>query len=80
MFIIFGWGFTTKSVKGFFLSGCPKCGLRLQVIKITKWFTLFFIPIFPYSRKLYLYCERCDSYYGPFTEDDLLRIKLGLIK
>lgn len=78
MFIIFGWGFVTKSQKGFFPIGCSKCKVFLQVVKVTKWFTLFFIPVIPYSRELFLYCEKCDSFYGPFTEDELLRMKLDL--
>lgn len=43
---------------------CNNCGTdsAWQLIRVSKWFTLFFIPIIPYSFKEYLTCPRCD--YG----------------
>ena len=63
MFIIFGWGHVrTTHLWNTAELTCPNCHntTRWQVIKIQHWFTLFFLPIFPYSTKHYLKCPICD--------------------
>jgi predicted nucleic-acid-binding Zn-ribbon protein len=61
--IIFGWWrritrniWPTQRIK------CSHCGnenfFYLKVV--TTWFTLFFIPIFPYERYHFLYCPTCE--------------------
>lgn len=47
---------------------CPVCNLvtayELKVIQ--KYFTLFFIPLFPYGKKIeYLECQRCKVPFKP---------------
>ena len=62
--IIYGWG--KQTVKDYGESKYERCGNcdnphKTHVIKITKWFTLFFIPIIPYSKKYYFICPACKS-------------------
>jgi hypothetical protein len=42
---------------------CAGCGVAayFQVLRVSKWFTLFFIPIFPYSVRYYHLCPTCGS-------------------
>jgi Protein of unknown function (DUF2510)/zinc-ribbon family len=30
-----------------------------RILKVTKWFTLFFLPVIPFSRKYYSVCVQC---------------------
>ena len=62
LFVIFGWGFTTNHVFGaVFPLLCPNChNEQFWVLKrIRRWFTLFFIPIFPYESNHVLQCPIC---------------------
>lgn len=64
------WGFrprrTTLSQGEFF---CPRCGGDRQYVKqgVRRWFTLFFIPLFPISgqRNVHVVCTTCK---GAFNE------------
>ena len=42
---------------------CNVCGeeSRWQLWRIASWFTLFFIPVFPYYIKQILICPICNS-------------------
>jgi len=44
---------------------CQHCGNHepWYLIKVTTWFTLFFIPIFPYQVKRIYVCPICQSHY-----------------
>lgn len=41
---------------------CPRCGNvnSFQVVRVARWFTLFWIPIFPYSFKYFMVCPVCQ--------------------
>ena len=61
--IIFGWGHGTKKNYGATLAiTCPNCKNKtwLQLSRNRKWFTLFFIPVIPYSTKHLLCCDVCS--------------------
>ena len=63
MFVIFGFGRRTVRVLGFTAARlCGNCRNTSQwkVIKVTRWFTLFFIPIIPYSSKYVAMCPTCS--------------------
>lgn len=63
--LIFGWGFqTTKNFGPVFKNFCGHCYNEeyWTLTRIMTWFTLFFIPIFPYKIKHYLACPICK--YG----------------
>lgn len=63
--IIFGWGCQTiKQIGIAFKQLCGHCHNEEYWVlqKITTWFTIFFIPIFPYSIKYFLSCPVCK--YG----------------
>jgi len=62
MLVIFGWGFTTTHVFGaVFPMLCPNChNEQFWVLRrIRRWFTFFFIPIFPYESSHALMCPIC---------------------
>jgi hypothetical protein len=64
-FFIFGFGKRTVDYLG---SGgtrvCPNCGNRAEwkTLRIRSWFTLFFVPIFPYKTETISMCPICE--YG----------------
>ena len=63
--IIFGWGRQTiKQIGVAFKNLCNHCHNEDYWIltRIMTWFTLFFIPVFPYSIKYFLSCPICK--YG----------------
>lgn len=63
MFIIFGWGRRTISVLGFtaanLYANCRNTS-PWKVIKVRRWFTLFFIPIIPYESRYVAMCPVCN--------------------
>lgn len=69
--IIFGWGFQTiKNFGPAFRRLCDHCHNEEYWIltRIMTWFTLFFIPIFPYEIKHHLACPICK--YGLVLNGD----------
>lgn len=63
--LIFGWGRQTiKSFGPTFRQPCSHCNNDEYWVltRIMTWFTLFFIPVFPYSIKYFLSCPICQ--YG----------------
>ncbi len=63
--IIFGWGRQIiKQIGITFKNFCSHCNNEEYWIltRITTWFTIFFIPIIPYSIKYFLSCPVCK--YG----------------
>lgn len=63
--IIFGWGRQTiKRIGIAFKRMCDHCHNEdyWVLTQITTWFTLFFIPVIPYSTKYFLSCPVCQ--YG----------------
>jgi len=63
--IIFGWGRQkTKDYGPTFKRVCDHCKNEdyWNLTSVSTWFTLFFIPIFPYSIKRFLTCPVCT--YG----------------
>lgn len=62
--IIFGWGRTTRKIEvDVPIQICEHCHSNyLYFTRVTKWFTLFFIPIIPYKTIHYFLCPHCE--YG----------------
>ncbi|WP_087016920.1 zinc-ribbon domain-containing protein [Thaumasiovibrio subtropicus] len=65
MFFIFGWGKTTTKPLGQ-ADDHAACGICSQsvpfhFIKVTHWFTLFFIPVIPYKSQAYMICPHCQN-------------------
>jgi len=63
MFILFGWGKriykkygTTEKRK------CQRCNNEEEwsIMSYSEWFTLFFIPVIPYSKKYFITCPICN--------------------
>jgi hypothetical protein len=62
--IIFGWGrVTNKNFGPTMATNCPNChnDVWLQLHKYSKWLTLFFIPVLPYSSEHLLLCDVCSQ-------------------
>ncbi|MCK9329515.1 MAG: zinc ribbon domain-containing protein [Candidatus Cloacimonetes bacterium] len=71
--IIFGWGRQTiKNIGPIFKNHCSHCNNEEHwtITKYTTWFTLFFIPIIPYSIKYFLSCPVCQ--YGTTLDSNQL--------
>ena len=69
MFFIFGWGRQLKKKFGpVFKKMCSHCHNEDYWIflRISTWFTLFFIPVIPYSWKYFLACPICE--YGVYLK------------
>jgi len=67
MFIIFGTtGMKTRvSDEAPMINSCPNCSKDLVLKKYKRWFTLFFLPIFPIETIDTFYeCSSCKSAYG----------------
>lgn len=75
--IIFGWGH--KMIKNFgptFRHLCTHCNNEEYWVltRVMTWFTLFFIPIFPYEIKYFLTCPICQ-YGSELKRDQIDSIK-----
>ncbi|NLK86597.1 MAG: zinc-ribbon domain-containing protein [Clostridiaceae bacterium] len=71
MFIVFGWGRQTlKSFGPVLKYHCDHCHNEKHWVLYCKrtWFTLFFIPIIPYSTEYLMLCPICK--YGVKLEKD----------
>jgi tellurite resistance protein len=72
--VIFIFGFRVRASgksEGVFF--CPTCGADRQYVlqKLRRWFTLFFVPIFPTGRVLaeQVACRTCGTAFGPAVLD-----------
>lgn len=79
MFII--WGFGKQTIKNYGTTdacNCSHCNnnVHMGLLKITKWFTLFFIPIIPYSTKYVSACPIC-SMTEELTKEEFFDIVEG---
>lgn len=64
MFFVFGWGRTTTSDEGPTVPlNCPNCknDTWYHLVAYRRWFTLFFIPVVPYSNHTMLVCPVCSA-------------------
>lgn len=61
--IIFGWRATIKLIVAIPQSTgyCCSTESAKRVVRRKKWFTIFFIPIIPYSTKYYMECVACGK-------------------
>ncbi len=73
--IIFGFGGGRPKDRGPVIPArCPNCGNEnyLRHVSSTRWFSLFFIPLVPYSTKHFLLCPVCTQ-GRPLTRDQAAR-------
>lgn len=72
--IIWGSKGRISSKKADLLQGaCPNCSGDLDLSDLKKWFTLYFIPVFPYSTvDTFYHCKKCESSYKTEARDALL--------
>ena len=65
--IIFGarTRFSRSKIGEVLKKACPNCRGDLELSDLKRWFTLYFIPIFPFSTIETLYkCKDCEKAYG----------------
>jgi zinc ribbon protein len=63
MFLLFGWGHQSVKEHGpTYKIECPNCDKSemWQLLQIRTFFTLFFIPVFPYESKKIMICPVCQ--------------------
>ena len=83
MFILFGWGHKTfKNYGEAEMHKCDRCGhdrdWELYVVK--TWFTLFFIPVIPYSVERFISCPICNNFTMLDKDEFLIYEYMTLIK
>ena len=74
MFGIFIFGFGKRTVAYLGSAGtrvCPNCGNRAEwsSLRVRTWFTLFFLPVFPYKTRYVATCPVCK--YEVETDSNL---------
>lgn len=75
--IIYGWGRQTRRTLGIVgTTQCSHCNTTsdFHLVQRRTWFTLFFIPVIPYSSKYLVLCSRCEWGWQP-TESEVLQLK-----
>lgn len=75
MILIFGTRgrITRSSEKDILDKACPNCSADLELKDLKKWFTLFFMPIFPFKTLDTFYqCKNCESSYKKSAREALL--------
>lgn len=75
MILIFGTRgrITTSNERDRLAKACPNCKSDLELKELKKWFTLFFIPVFPFSTLDTFYqCNGCESSYKKSARQALL--------
>jgi len=63
MLVIFGSQNKLREINAFdFLpENCPHCGKSLKIMELTRWFTLFFLPLIKTETiGYYYYCHTCN--------------------
>jgi len=64
--IIYGWQERSSKPKRLNSISCTKCGQGgVHSFTTFRYFHLYWIPVFPYSKKLWLTCEHCQATYEP---------------
>ena len=63
MFFIFGFGHRKFEQKSVIKGSCQRCNNHVDkgLVKATSWFTLFFVPLVPYSTKYIIVCPICNN-------------------
>ena len=64
---------------GYIVRDCYRCGTTVHVVAEQKSkFTLYFIPLFTYSRTAFLFCSSCDA-ETELRGDDAQRVLAGVM-
>jgi len=63
MILIFGTKIFEKVMAVIGPFRCTRCGntAQFRIVRSGHWFTLFFIPLFPFSSKYYRVCGACSN-------------------
>lgn len=79
MFIIWGSKHFSKKLSAHGNYCCENCNNNtpFDFVRHSKWFSLFFIPIFPFSSKYYLLCPICQCGYK-LNSKQVAELKQGI--
>ena len=79
MIVIWGSRNTKKVLGNAGVYTCTHCqrAIIFQVIRVRTWFTLFWIPIFPYSNKYFVMCPTCSNGYDITKAEALQELAKG---
>jgi Protein of unknown function (DUF2510) len=71
--MIFIWGFRSRMATLVMLTLACRNGHTAahRLVKVTRWFTLFFIPAIPVRRRYFTICAQCGEQVA-WTKDDAL--------
>lgn len=75
--IIYGWNRQTRRIVGTVgTTNCSHCNMTsdFHLVQRRTWFTLFYIPVIPYSSKYFVLCSRCEWGWQP-NDSEVLRLK-----
>ena len=75
MFIIFGTKaqISPSPTREILSNTCPRCSGNLELQNYKKWFTLFWVPVFPYHNQGGVYiCNQCGSVFNKTDRPQLL--------
>lgn len=63
MFVIFGSARRQKGFNVFAQDVCGRCHVpnNMQLVEVSTWFSLFFIPIFKIMKEFYFVCPHCGA-------------------
>jgi len=79
MFFLFGFGHVTRRDVG--AVSCRKCGFcggeGLWTLCILRtWFTVFFIPVIPYSTRYAIVCQNCGG-IAEISREEFMKFREG---
>ncbi|MFC2041043.1 zinc-ribbon domain-containing protein [Chloroflexota bacterium] len=78
--MVIGWGRQTlKDEGGISLVKCPNCGnlVEWRLVHKRVWFTLYFIPVFPYTNQHLLVCPVCNVGFK-LSKEELAQARTSL--
>ena len=66
MYIIYGFKSFVKDLLQKAARTCPVCGevAAVKLVRRRRWFTLFWIPIFPVKSEFFHVCASCETTQG----------------
>ena len=79
--IIYGWRNKLSASKPVVSANCTACGKGpLHATTNFRYFHIYWIPIFPFARSLWLTCDACQGTFEPKKEDPQFAMLSGSIQ
>ncbi len=79
--IVYGWNSKHLGEQKLEGATCPNCeGNSIHAQGQAKYFHVFWIPLFPYGKKLTAHCDSCGETFSKKGMTPKMKDKLGLVK